>query len=58
MSKVPKIGNSNIFAIERKDIATDFVFYCDAKLLGGYAQKWARPFRSRDSKIRCISQII
>ena len=48
----------SIFAIERKDIATAFVFCCDAKLLDGYAQKWARPFRSRDSKIRGISQII
>ena len=55
MSKVPEIGNWQYFCNQKKRFATAFVFYCDAKLLGGYAQKWARPFRSRDSKIRCIS---
>ena len=33
-------------------------FACWYKLLGGYAQKSGRPFRSWDYKIRCISQII
>ena len=31
MSKVPKIEVGNIFAIERKNITTVFVLYCDAK---------------------------
>ena len=26
--------------------------------MSGYSQKWTRPFRSWDSKIRCISQMI
>ena len=56
MSKEPKIGSSNNFCnILSKNIATAFVFYCDAKhldtlrgsnhvccylFLGGCGQKW------------------
>ena len=61
----------NFCNILRKIIATAFVFYCDPKhsdtlqgsshfccylFLGDCGQKWAWPFRSWNSGIRCISR--
>ena len=39
MFKVPKMENWQYFFNQIKDVATAFVFYCDANLLGEYAQK-------------------